>query len=734
MSFVATIDFLSLVASLAATAILLRGWRQDVGAEVRVGLAALLGLTSVNQVLNLCLWWRGSTALAPYEDYTQLLIPGAWCFFIYLYGQDLSTRKLRESERQLRQLSENIREVFWLAAWPQYSVLFVSQAYETIWGRPVGDLYKNPRNWLEAIHPDDRARIEAAFQAQGESGGINEEYRIVRPDGSMRWIHDRGFPIRDARDKVYRIAGIAEDITDRRLAADAMARFATILDATTDFVGMADANARPLYLNRAGRKLLGLKADEDISLAKIVDFHPAWAQDLVMKEGIGAAIRDGAWSGETALLTPDGREVPVSQVILAHKDRLGRVEFLSTMMRDLSEGRQAEETMVNVAKGVSAATGEAFFRKLVEKLAETLEADNALIVEILEGDPGRAHLVAGHPPEALPLDFIYDLAGTPCESVVTHQFCAYTDEVQEQFPRDHLLASLRAQGYIGASLCDSSGKTLGIMMVLYRRSIRNLTRVESLLKILAARAAAELERKEAEGKLRGYSEQLRTLSIKLMEAQEAERRRIARELHDQIGQDLTAFLIHLHGWKQKSDQPVPPAQLEDTIRLAEGILQRARDLSLELRPSMLDDLGLVAALRWYLDGQAQRAGFQPRFSTESIDQRLPPELETVCFRVAQEAVTNIVRHARAREVHVEISRRGGRLELAIGDDGAGFDVPAAQERARHGQSLGLPGMEERVSLLGGRFEIDSAPGRGCRVRASFPLPLSTSGEAPARTS
>ena len=131
---------------------------------------------------------------------------------------------LRDSEERFRQLAEHIREVFWVYGIVEERLLYVSPAYAEIWGRAVRNFQERPLDWLEAVHPDDRPRIQAAHAAKLESGRFDEEYRIVRPDGAVRWIWDRGFPIHDATDHVYRIAGLAEDITTRKLAEDQLRR------------------------------------------------------------------------------------------------------------------------------------------------------------------------------------------------------------------------------------------------------------------------------------------------------------------------------------------------------------------------------------------------------------------------------------------------------------------------------------------------------------------------------
>jgi signal transduction histidine kinase len=164
-----------------------------------------------------------------------------------------------------------------------------------------------------------------------------------------------------------------------------------------------------------------------------------------------------------------------------------------------------------------------------------------------------------------------------------------------------------------------------------------------------------------------------------------------------------------------------PARLDDSMSLIDRVLQQVRTLSLDLRPALLDDLGLAPALNWLLDRQARRAGFLPQFNADAANGRLPPELETTCFRVAQEALTNIVRYARARHVSIELGRGATEIWLTVRDDGVGFDVAAERERAARGQSTGLLGMQERVDLLGGQMRIESTPGLGSTIYVRLPL-------------
>jgi signal transduction histidine kinase len=220
-------------------------------------------------------------------------------------------------------------------------------------------------------------------------------------------------------------------------------------------------------------------------------------------------------------------------------------------------------------------------------------------------------------------------------------------------------------------------------------------------------------------------ERLQLLSQRLVEAQEVERHRIARELHDEIGQTLTAVKINLQGLQQLPPGTEFQSRLLDSIDIAEHALQQVRTLSLDLRPSLLDDLGLIATLRWYLKRQAKWGSFTTKFIAEPGEIALPPELEITCFRVAQEALTNVMRHAQAQQVRVELQQRQGELVLTIVDDGIGFDVQPTLDKAVQGISLGLLGIQERVMFVDGQLKIESQPGCGTKLEAHFPLSAST---------
>ena len=227
------------------------------------------------------------------------------------------------------------------------------------------------------------------------------------------------------------------------------------------------------------------------------------------------------------------------------------------------------------------------------------------------------------------------------------------------------------------------------------------------------------ERRRAEEAQRDYAARLRVLSYQLLNVQEAERARIAAELHDEMGQTMTALKLGLQSMRGGPRSAGWEAKLDDSIQLAAGVLDRIRDLSLDLRPPLLGEIGLAGALDAHIKNLAVISGFDIRLDAGKL-QRLPPQIEIACFRVAQEALTNAIRHAEATRISVRLFLEQGRLQLRVADDGVGFDRDAAYRRALAGKSMGLLNMVERVKLIGGSCAIRSVPGQGTSVEASFP--------------
>lgn len=212
------------------------------------------------------------------------------------------------------------------------------------------------------------------------------------------------------------------------------------------------------------------------------------------------------------------------------------------------------------------------------------------------------------------------------------------------------------------------------------------------------------------------------LSQQLVRVQEVERRRLAHELHDEIGQSLTVVKMNLCSIKKKT--PAVNKYLDECINIVEGTLQQVRNLSLDLRPAMLDDLGLAITLRWFLERITQFSDIKTHFSVDIKHERYSEVIETSSFRIVQEALSNIIRHSAAKNTWVTLhqSAHDSPLILTVEDDGCGYNVKSAMTKASKGQSLGLLGMHERVLLSGGHIDIRSKRGQGTIINVVFPHP------------
>ncbi len=251
------------------------------------------------------------------------------------------------------------------------------------------------------------------------------------------------------------------------------------------------------------------------------------------------------------------------------------------------------------------------------------------------------------------------------------------------------------------SLLLTFGVTFGGGFILALLTIRSTLRLEHELEL----RLAENARSRAD---------LRELSARLLKAQESERRTLARELHDEVGQSLTAILMETGGAECAESPERVREHLASIRSLAEKTVNQVRDIALLLRPSMLDDFGLAPALNWHAREMAKRSGMRIHLAADDAVNDISEEHKTCIYRLVQEALNNAARHAGARTVEVSVRREQGQVVCEIRDDGVGFD-------AANTRGMGLLGMEERVNRLGGSFLVTSQPGRGALIRAVLPL-------------
>jgi signal transduction histidine kinase len=270
---------------------------------------------------------------------------------------------------------------------------------------------------------------------------------------------------------------------------------------------------------------------------------------------------------------------------------------------------------------------------------------------------------------------------------------------QKEIAEIYSAAQRRLWASLGVALAASFG--IGLLATLYAGRLENRIRRQRLLDVQNA-------------------SDLQHLSAKLITAQEEERRSIARELHDEVGQVLTAIKVELAVAQRAMDAAGGASYLlEDARSITEGAITTVRDLSHLLHPALLDDLGLPAAVEWYLRSFGRRHDIRAEVLHDRMDERLTPEIETSAYRIVQEALTNVAKHARATACRVYLQRLPNTILITIEDDGAGFDPAEAQPIGGTG-GLGLVGIRERASQLRGTVRLESALGKGTRLTVELP--------------
>jgi signal transduction histidine kinase len=276
--------------------------------------------------------------------------------------------------------------------------------------------------------------------------------------------------------------------------------------------------------------------------------------------------------------------------------------------------------------------------------------------------------------------------------------------------RDGLRVSLRGQARsMMAAPLLVEGQVVGVLDVATRETREFGDEDLRFLQLVADRVAPVIDRARVVEMLAAGKRQLSVVSQRLVETQEAERADIARELHDEVGQLLTGLKLML-------ETPGAVDRREEMKAIVNDLMARVRGLSMSLRPPMLDDLGLVPALLWLVQHYSGQTGVEVDLCHQGLEHRLRAEVETAAFRIVQEALTNVARHAEVKAATVRLETAAAHLRVQVRDTGRGFDV-----HVRGAGSAGLAGMRERARLVGGRLTVDSRPGQGTLVSAMLPL-------------
>lgn len=472
--------------------------------------------------------------------------------------------------------------------------------------------------------------------------------------------------------------------------------------------------------NTAAERLLGYSATEVVGKLPLVAFHDPFelqqrmticsrdletrhreAFSLIVANTSPECVTEGAWT----YLHRTGRQIPVHLSISAIPDASHHIGGYVFVFREIHP--------------VLTST------KFLQPQAELLDlANDAIFIRDLEHDTitywndGAVRLYGWTAQEALGA-YIHDFLQTVFPQPLAEIRKTF---LSRGFWSGELLHTTRDGGKISVSsrwtlLKDPNGQPSGSLELNTDITQQKLT--QEALK--AAHEELEHRVRERTIELSEANRRLQILSQRLMEIQESERRAIARDLHDEIGQALTAIKMNVREIGEYTKTVAVEKQVSDSLQILDQVIQHTRNLALDLRPSMLDELGLIPALRWYIGRQAKRAGWKMDFLADETPMRPAAAVEIACFRITQEALTNVARHAKATEVEVRLHMSQTQLDLIIRDNGVGFNVDVFHANRGLETTVGLSGMEERVRLAGGLIRIHSSPATGTEVHASFPL-------------
>jgi PAS domain S-box-containing protein len=492
--------------------------------------------------------------------------------------------------------------------------------------------------------------------------------------------------MRDDKGKAYRMIGSMVDMTPvydvQKKIVESENRLRTILDTDPECINLLDEDANLLDINKAGLEMIEANGIEQVLGSSILQVV-AEAQRVPAGELVRNAFKGESGRLEFEMITLKGTKRWCEVNIVPFRDADDHVVSVLAVTRDMTKRKIAETEL---------AKNEEKYRTLVEQAADAIALYDAA-GKVLDVNTGAVKLL-GYSKKELVGMYLKDIL-TPEEisSNPVHydilQLGKSTVKQRKMFRKDGTVVDTEVRSQ---QLPD--GRFLSV--------IRDLT-----------------ERIKAEQDLQQSYKALQELTGYLQNIREEERLNIAREIHDELGQQLTVLKMDISWLNKKIQVPDEKVKerLSDLLGMVDNTVKTVRRISSELRPSMLDDLGLPAAIEWQALEFEKRSGLKIRTDISMTDLKLPAKAAITLFRVFQESLTNVARHAEATQVNVKLQAEAGRLYLSIRDDGKGF-LPQNIENKK---TLGILGMKERVQIIQGDYTISSVPGKGTTVQVSVPL-------------
>ena len=646
--------------------------------------------------------------------------------------QDITEKKeaetlLEKAENRVRTLVEHVPAITYTGGVDgDHALDYVSPQIENVLGYSPREVTTDPEHWTKTLHPHDRRWVLAEEKRTGQAGDpFALEYRMFARNGRVVWLRDEAMLVRDEEGNPLRWQGFLLDVTERKKSEEKLREseelYRNVVEQAAENIFLVDPfTGRILQANASFHHSLGY---EDKELRRLT-LYDIVAQD---RESIDRNIRrvmeEGRLSiGERRYRRKDGSliDVEVSAGATAH----GGDPALCVVAHDVTQRKEAEEALRRSLDALLALyeTGQILNSSLEReeigsRLLEVVRRVSNLTAAVISTPDEKGELSIWR---SSGLDGLWRQARLDPESLSARR------DVLER--REHRLIRLRhpedPQGEKLVSLylpLLARDRLVGILEAYGPEALAE-EGAETLYS-LANQAASALENARLYAELAKRENQLQRLVGKLIMTQEEERRRIAYDVHDGLAQTAAAAHQHLQAFARHN----PPGsdggreELDETLELVREVVGEARRVIYDARPTVLDDYGLAAAVRLQVE-TLRSEGLEVHFEEGLGEGRLPPEVETTLFRVAQEALTNVRKHARASVVHVVLDRPGTGIRLQVTDDGRGFVPEESPKTNGPGERVGLSGMRERLALLGGRFELMSEPGTGTTLKAEVELP------------
>lgn len=510
----------------------------------------------------------------------------------------------------------------------------------------------------------------------------------------------------------------------------------TTLTSLGDGVIATDEKGLIRFINPAAMRLTGWQNEEAVQKPLYEVFSLLDETSRELREIIDRESRlheqDSRQGFEGLLRSIDGREMPVEGSVTAIKDGKGNVYGTVLVFRDITQQREATleikrqadrtQALMEAASELNAQHDlETVLNTICEITNRTLKATStSVFLRDTRKDFFRGMAIFCQD-QSRPAcrESGFEIPKEVLQSLVTRE----TPVVVIQNPQDHMdlgntnLYQDREIKTVAIAALFQGADLVGTLISVFTEKQRILPEDElALVRGLADQASSAIKNAELFEQVRAGRERQRKLAKSLVDIQEAERRHIAQELHDHLGQVLTGLQFMLENAKKQITGP-QKSSLEEIQKTVSDVIGQVRELSLNLRPSMLDDMGLLPTLHWHIDRYQSQTGIRVNLQCADLSERFPPEIETAAYRIIQEALTNVARYAQVMEVFVGLVVQEKALWVEVLDKGKGFDSSADLDRP----TSGLGGMRERASLVGGYLTVRTFINQGTQILAALPL-------------